>query len=319
MRFRLLAAAFAGLLLASLPAAAQVAKAHIAAAKKAEKAKNYKKMLAEYQAACVAEPSSECQLGVADAFARLGQKDKARSAYEALINDPFGQENFVARAKSALARLGSGGEAVAELPPMDLPAPEMAAASPGLPPLDLGAPAAPAEKKPAKKAAKKTEVAAAPSTDLPPLDLPPALPEMAAPAAKKPKKETKVAAAAPAELPPLDLGAPPPAAAPAKKNPLPKAVAKHETKPEAKPGELPPLDLSLPPMTADAKPPKAPAAMPDLPPLDLPPVKAPAETPPKVAASKPPKLEPKHDPKHDLATKGKDPKHKDPKAVAIVT
>ena len=67
MRYRLFAAACAALALAASPAFAQAASARIASAKKAEKAKNYQKMLAEYQAACAQEPSAECQLGIADA------------------------------------------------------------------------------------------------------------------------------------------------------------------------------------------------------------------------------------------------------------
>jgi hypothetical protein len=244
MRYRLFAAALAALALAALPAEAQSAKARIAAAKKAEKAKNYKKMLSEYQAACAAEPSAECQLGIADAYAKLGQPDKARAAYNNIINDPFAQDTYVSKAKGHLEKLASAGDAAPALPSLDLPAPD---AAPALPSLDL--PAAPAEKK-SKSKKGKTEVAAAapaPSLDLPPLDLPPALPD-AAPAAKKGKKDTKVAAAPPPslDLPPLDL--PPPAAEPA-----PAVTAKKDKKKDTKPADLPP-----PPSL-------------DLPPLDLPP------------------------------------------------
>jgi hypothetical protein len=254
MRSRLLAAAIAALALAALPAWAQSAKVHLAAAKKAEKAKQYKKMLSEYQAACAAESTSDCQLGIAEAYARLGQKNKAREAYQTLINDPFAQDSAVVKAKSALARLGAGGSAP-DLPALDAPPPDtaVAAAVPGLPSLDAPA-AAPAP----RKSAKKAEVAAAaPALDLPPLDPLPDLPG-AAPAKKTPKKpETKVAAAPP----PLDLPALDPID-PAKDAKKPKAKKDTVARQDAAPA-LPSLDLSP---AADSK------AAPVLPSLDFGPV-----------------------------------------------
>ena len=119
MLYRVLAAVALAISLAAIPAYAQSgsAKAHIAAAKKAERAKNFKKMLNEYTAACSQEPTGECQLGIADALAKMGQADKARAGYQALINDPFAQDKWTTKAKKSLAKLDS-----APPPSLDLPA-----------------------------------------------------------------------------------------------------------------------------------------------------------------------------------------------------
>src|SRR5205085_5471398 len=130
-------------------------------------------MLAEYQAACTLESNSECQLGIADAHAKLGHKERARSAYQALVDDPFAQDAAVAKAKAGLARLEAALASAPELP-LDATAKESGvAAASSVPPLDIPPPAA----RPA---------------DLPPLDLPPALPDASASKTKSPKRgETK--------------------------------------------------------------------------------------------------------------------------------
>jgi len=242
----------------AMPALGQTAKARIAAAKKAERSKNYKKMLSEYQAACASEPGPECQLGIGDAYAKLGDRANARKAYDLLINDPFAPPNMVAKAKGAQNRLDSGAlpsldlPATADLPSLDLPGPAapkkkkktLAAAPLEMPPLDLAPP--PAAKKTAKKK-KKTTLAA--SLDLPPMDVPPA-------------KKTKKAAPPSLDMPPLDL----PATA------EPEKVASVDAPPAAEPSapEAEPTKTEEPPAVATSEP-----ALPDLPPPEPKPAKKP--------------------------------------------
>jgi hypothetical protein len=300
MLYRVLAAVALAISLAAVPASAQSgsAKAHIAAAKKAERAKNFQKMLDEYTAACSQEPTGECQLGIADALARLGQADKARASYQTLINDPFAQDKWVAKAKKSLSKLDS-----APPPSLDLPAgpPSLDGPPPGL---DLPAVA----DAPKKKKGKKDD--APPALDLPPVGDLPMLPADTATSKKKKKKDTAVAMAdapppsldgpppgldLPAGPPSLDapppaLDLPPVADAPKKKGKKGKkdtAVAKTDAPPslDAPPPSLdapPPLDLPGPP-AVEAKndaPPELPA--------DAPPATPPADEPPAIAADAPP-------------------------------
>ena len=138
-------------LLVSAPAFAESAKEHAAAAKKAEKAKDWKKARAEWDAAYKIEPNAEYLIGLGDAYAKLGDTGNAKKQYQAYMNDPLALDTDTVKAK--IAGLGKGG--AADDLGLDLGGPPTKAAAPadmGLD-LDLSAPAKHGKKeKPAKKA-----------------------------------------------------------------------------------------------------------------------------------------------------------------------
>ncbi len=280
---RLLVAACLTALLFAPQALAQSgsAKAHLAAGKKAERSKNFTKMLEEYQAACAADPGNECQLGIADAYAKLGDKEKARAAYDTLINDPFAQGKYIARAKGALAKLDSAGP-----PPLDLPAGPPALEAP---PMDLSGPPAVAEpgRKGKRKKGKRGAQADAPppGLDLPPVGYLPALPSDP-PSSSSSKKDKLVARA---DAPPLldlppGLDAPPADTGTSAGKKKGKKGKKDQVVAKAGPPALDaPPTLDGPP-SLDGPPP----ALDGPPSLDGPPAVASTEPPAAPAATEPP-------------------------------
>jgi hypothetical protein len=278
-------------LLLAMPVSAESSREHSAAAKKAEKAKNWQKALQEWEAAYKIEPNAEYLIGMGDAYAKLGDKANAKKQYQAYMSDPLALDTD--SVKSKIAGLDSGGgAAIADLG------------------LDLSGP--------------PSKPSAAASTDLG-LDLSPA------PVAKKGKKEPKKKPAAvaddlgfdpptPAPKPPAsgDLALSPPPPAPAPKKPPEKVASDLDfdtgpktpqpaVKPTPAPAVTPPpaVALSTPPaparptpaVTSPAQTPAATAAVTP---------KPAATTPVAVAATTPgtppaPKPAPKSAPTHSVA------------------
>jgi hypothetical protein len=250
------------LLLFAVPARADSAATHVAAAKKAAKLHRWPAALKEWQAAYRLNPDSDDLLGMGDAYAGMGDKDNARKQYNAYLADPLALDSD--GAKSKLAALETKGNDL-DLG-LDSAPPPKATASNDLG-LDLDTPAA-------KPAPKKGKVVASnndlgldldtpaakpkPSNDAFSLDLTPTPP----PPAKKPPAKN--------DLDDLDFGAPPakPAVAVAVASP-----------PVAKPA--PATDMMS--LNFDAPPPPKPAVAVVAPPVVAPP---PAKaTPPPPAKS----------------------------------
>jgi hypothetical protein len=100
------AAAFATQLLAAPAAFAQGAdaKAHLAAAARAERAKDWRAALAAHQAAAKAAPSAQADEGIANAHYQLGDLVAAHAAYARYL-DLHGPKLPAAKKKTAQARL----------------------------------------------------------------------------------------------------------------------------------------------------------------------------------------------------------------------
>ena len=140
-------------LLLAAPVLAESAKEHATAARKAEKAKSYKKALEEWQAAYKIEPNAEYLVGMGDAYAKLGDRANAKKQYDAYISDPLALDTDVVKGKlAALGKAPAGGDDLG----LDLsaPAPKAAAAPAGDLGLDLSGRAPKGKGKKDKKAKK---------------------------------------------------------------------------------------------------------------------------------------------------------------------
>ena len=171
MHRNLLAALTLALSLAPLPALADSAQSHAAAAKKAERRGDWQKALGEWTAAYGMEINADYLIGIGDAYARLGNKDEARKQYDAFLSDPLASPANLEKVKGKIAALDA-----ATMPGLDLPGlpPNNAIASaaplPGLPGLtDLPPAPEPVQRK--RRGKKERELAAA-TPAMPGLDLP---------------------------------------------------------------------------------------------------------------------------------------------------
>ncbi len=261
---RLLLALPLAFILASGAVHAENANQHASAARNAERKHEWKKMLAEYEAAYKLQPNSEYLVGMGDAYAKMGDKANARKQYNAAMADPLALDNEPIKAK--LAALDSGSSDALGL---DLAPPPAATANNDLGLGDLPAPA-PAPKKGKKGAAPAGGGDLSLDLTTPSgggLDLP------AAPPKKVATNDARPAAADPFAL---DI-----APAPAK-----------PAAPAAKPAAADPFALDIAPAPAPARPSTPPPAIAATTPPPAKPTPAPIATPgttsTKVAVTTPP-------------------------------
>ncbi|HZX96111.1 MAG TPA: hypothetical protein VFE90_16440 [Myxococcales bacterium] len=207
---RLFAAVTIAIALSAAAPAFADAQAHVAAAKKAEKRKEWRKALGEWKAAYAQDVNAEYLIGIGDAYSHLGNKAEAKKSYEAYLADPLALPRNVDKVKSKIAALGGASGETLALPGagLALPGATAAAAAPAplpLPGLDL-------------PAATETAKAQPPGLDLP--GAPPkevAAAELTLPGAKTKKNAVPAVqeAAKPAPAKPIAMVTAPPAAAPA--------------------------------------------------------------------------------------------------------
>src|SRR3954468_16180188 len=120
---RLFAAVTIAIALSAAAPAFADAQAHVAAAKKAEKRKEWRSALKEWKAAYAADVNAEYLIGIGDAYAHLGNKAEAKKSYEAYLTDPLALPANASKVKAKLASLEGRSSGALALPGtgLDLP------------------------------------------------------------------------------------------------------------------------------------------------------------------------------------------------------